>query len=139
MVLIELKLVEMEVNDFIGKTIPLRKSLYDESEVADHTIKDIIFSDDKLFIVFDDVEMEFLHNTLESLHAYIESFTATTKVKDILDEELKKSSIIGREVFFRDSIGVIKAIEVNYYGIKITLTDDSAFFVEEGFWDLKVR
>ena len=129
----------MEVNDFIGKTIPLRKSLYDESEVADHTIKDIIFSDDKLFIVFDDVEMEFLHNTLESLHAYIESFTATTKVKDILDEELKKSSIIGREVFFRDSIGVIKAIEVNYYGIKITLTDDSAFFVEEGFWDLKVR
>lgn len=139
MVVTELKLVEMKVNDFIGKTIPLRNNLYNESEVADHIIKDIVFRDDKLFIVFDDVEMEFLHNTLESLHAYIESFTATTKVKDILDEELKKSSIIGREVFFRDSIGVIKAIEVNYYGIKITLTDDSAFFVEEGFWDLKVR
>ena len=60
-------------------------------------------------------------------------------VKDILDEELKKSSIIGREVFFRDGIGVIKAINVNYYGVKITLTDDSAFFVEEGFWDLKIR
>ncbi len=129
----------MEVNDFIGKTIPLRNNLYNENEVTDHTIKDIVFRDDKLFIVFKDVEMEFLHNTLESLHAYIESFTATTKVKDILDEELKKSSIIGREVFFRDGIGVIKAINVNYYGIKITLTDDSAFFVEEGFWDLKVR
>ena len=129
----------MEVNDFIGKTIPLRNNLYNESEVADHTIKDITFRDDKLFIVFDDVEMEFLHNTLESLHAYIESFTATTKISDILDEELKKSSIIGREVFFKDAIGVIKAIEVNYYGIKITLADDSAFFVEEGFWNLKVR
>ena len=129
----------MKVNDFIGKTIPLRNNLYNENEVTDHTIKDIVFRDDKLFIVFEDVEMEFLHNTLESLHAYIESFTATTKVKDILDEELKKSSIIGREVFFRDGIGVIKAINVNYYGIKITLTDDSAFFVEEGFWDLKVR
>ena len=129
----------MEVNDFIGKTIPLRNNLYNENEVTDHTIKDIVFRDDKLFIVFEDVEMEFLHNTLESLHAYIESCTTTTKIKDILDEELKKSSIIGREVFFKDAIGVIKAIEVNYYGIKITLTDDSAFFVEEGFWDLKVR
>lgn len=129
----------MKVSDFIGKTIPLRKSIYDESEVADHVIKDIVFRDDKMFIVFDDVEMEFPHNTLESLHAYIESFTATTQVNEILDEELKKSSLIGREVFFKDGIGVIKAVEVNYYGIKITLEDRSEFFVEEGFWNLKVR
>lgn len=129
----------MEVSDFIGKTIPLRKSIYDESEVADHVIKDIVFKDDKMFIVFDDVEMEFVHNTLESLHAYIESFTATTRVNEILDEELKKSSLIGREVFFKDGIGVIKAVEVNYYGVKITLEDRSEFFVEEGFWNLKVR
>lgn len=129
----------MKASDFIGKKIPLRNNLYNESEIVEREIKDIVFRDDKLFIVFDKVEMEFLYNTLESLHAYIESFTATTKVKDILDEELKKSSIIGREVFFRDGIGVIKAVEVNYYGVKITLTDNSAFFVEEGFWDLKVR
>lgn len=136
---LELKLQKMKASDFIGKTIPLRNNLYNESEIVQHEIKDIAFKDDKLFIVFDAIEMEFFHNTLESLHAYIESFTATTKVKDILDEELKKSSIIGREIFFRDGIGVIKAIEVNYYGVKITLTDNSSFFVEEGFWDSKVR
>jgi len=130
----------MEVKDFIGKTIPLRNNLYNENEVVDHVIKDIVFRGDKLFIIFeDDIEMEFLHNTLESLHAYIESFTTTTKISHILDEELKKSSIIGREVFFKEGISTIKAIEVNYYGIKVTLTDDSEFFVEEGFWNLKVR